>query len=414
MLNLIREKKFLVGIFLTSLLVLSGFSLVRAASNSISMQVGDILRIQCSGGKISTSRNLFTGILNVYCTAKTRSTPTPIIPTTNPTTIPGISVTPTSSPNPTPNPNEQMVGKCGESMDEWHPPVVNGCATGHEHGDPPPSWIYAAGYNPMFSGMHSTSGIENMIKHTSMKGYSVTFNGMDIYLIYHFASNPQERFGSYHSYQLWMRPSNDNDPTHVSHLQGWSYSGNPLSENDRCLRRNPPLPCESTRPIILVTDQTSFDQGITCEQWYADTAPWSIDFGITICGSTTFYNRERELSGDPNSLTGVFDQSTWQKTGDLGLTRRLELAWYSAPGSVDPNRGNPPKDRVFWATQFGEIVSGPSDPRCQPSATTIGKDGKTYQNKCLEQYISSAARYIQFPGNAVQKTYNGNGVTIPN
>ena len=31
-------------------------------------------------------------------------------------------------------------GACGESLDNWHPPALDGCATGHEHGDEPPEW----------------------------------------------------------------------------------------------------------------------------------------------------------------------------------------------------------------------------------------------------------------------------------
>lgn len=295
------------------------------------------------------------------------------------------------------------VGKCGESNDSWHPPVINGCATGHEHGDAPPSWIAQAGYNLSFTGHFNTSAVENSTKHTSMKGMLITIQGVQIYFRTHFASNPMERFGDYHSYEVFTKDAAGG----VSHWQGWNFSGKPNSDA-RCLRRRDPLPCENERPIILVTDQTSWDQGITCEQWYSATASWSWDFGVTICGSTTIYQPDKEK----DSAT-VFDQSTWKlapNNGSLGLTRRLEVAWYGATQSDGkPYRQHP--TGKFWATQFGEIVSGPSDARCTQTTT---KFNVVYKNVCLEQYIAPTMTKVAFPGNAVQKSFPGQGVQIPN
>lgn len=323
-------------------------------------------------------------------------------------------------PGTTPPPVSSSHG-CGLGNGVWHAGMANGQACGHEHGDAPPDWVIryeqSQGRTFSYDGSHNTSDIENTVKHTSMKGFAATMNGSDVYMVYHFTSNPQERFGNYHSYRWWARPSGDGNVANTSHTQGWNYAGNALSTNDRCFRRVPSLPCEETRPIILVTDQTSLDQGIGCEQWYASTTDFSVDFGITICGSTTVYNRDRELGGDPYALTGVYDQNTWLLTGDLGLTRRLEVGWYlgdSQYGGGGTGRGNPPLDTVFWATQFGERVSGPSASRCQPGQTTQGVDGKTYKNVCLPQYISSAAKSVEFPGNDAQKSYDGTGVKIPN
>jgi len=332
------------------------------------------------------------------------NSPSPIV-TASPTIRPTVTPRPTTSTSPSPTPTATTMsgmGKCGEPMDRWHAPVYNGCETGHEHGDPPSSWILAAGYNPMFHGHFNTSAAENSIKHTSMKGFSTRMDGVDIYFRTHFASNPQERFGAYHSYEVWTRDASGS----VSHWQGWNYSGRPTSNLERFARRSENGD-PGVRPIILVTDQTSLDQGIGCEQWYASTASWSWDFGITICGSTTVYQRNLE-----QTAADAFNQSIWRLTGDLGLTRRLEAAWYGPNSQYSPNRGNPPKDRAFWTTQFGRIVSGPNDPIC--TGTSVGLDGVTYNNVCLEQYIASTMTSVEFPGNAVQKTFSGTGVMVPN
>jgi len=280
-------------------------------TRSITLSLNEKLRVVCREGS-PTLESLSDKILTIFCRATQPS------PTTSPTPLatPQITLTPTPTKQEEGN---KMTGKCGEPMDLWHPPVYNGCETGHEHGDPPPDWISKAGYSLSFHGPFNTSPVENTTKHTSMKGFLANFAGVEVYFRTHFASNPQERFGAYHSYEVFAR-----DPSgKVSHWQGWNYSGNPTNNNERCVRRNPPEPCEEVRPIILVTDQTSLNQGITCEQWYAATAAWSWDFGITICGSTTVYQRDKEQDS-----TNAFDQSTWKLTGDLGLTRRLEAAWY--------------------------------------------------------------------------------------
>lgn len=292
-----------------------------------------------------------------------------------------------SQPTPTPTPAPGgSVGVCGESMDAWHPPVVNGCATGHEHGDAPPAWIAAAGYNVAFHGSFNTSAIENTTKHTAMKGFSTRLNGVDIYFRVHANSNPLDRSARFHSYQVWARDPGGN----VSHWQGWYDTGDPVTA--RIPRRQGSE--TDQRPVMLVVDQTSWDQGIRCEQWYAFTAEWSWDFGWTICDSTTLFQ--------PGENATAADQSTWKLTGSLGNSRRLEAAWYSF-------RNHP--TGKFYTTQFGEIVSGPNDPRC--TATTT-KFGTSYQNVCLEQYIAPTMVDVKFPGNAEGKTFDATGAKIPN
>jgi hypothetical protein len=316
------------------------------------------------------------------------------------------SPTPNATTTATMSPGHGDKGKCGESMEDWHGPVVNGCQTGHEHGDAPPDWLQAwmqQNNRHLFMGHFNTSPLENTAKHNVMKGFRATFNGQDTYFRIHAGSNVGDRNSRYHSYEVWVK----DQAGKVSHAQGWYNSGDPRyagadangnGQGSRYVRRKGVE--QSQRPIILATDRTSFSQGITCEQWYGFTAEWSVDFGWTICGSTTYYN--------PNEInaTDIYNPNTWDKTGSLGTTRRLELAWYR-----DNNRGNPPIDKTFWTTQFGDIVSGPNDQKC--SQTTI-KYGTTYQNICLDQYIASTTKSIQFPGNAVQKEFPSQGVQLPN
>jgi hypothetical protein len=289
------------------------------------------------------------------------------------------------------------LGRCGESMTVWHPPAINGCATGHEHGDAPPRWIADAGYAAAFHGHFNTSPIENTVKHAAMKGFLGTFDGADVYFRIHAASNPLDRSARFHSYEVWARDSSGG----VSHWQGWYNSGDPVT--DRVVRRKGSE--TGVRPVILVVDQTSLNQGIGCEQWYATTASWSWDFGWTICGATTLYQ--------PNENATADDMSTWilNPNGTRGTTRRLELAWYGPDSQYARNRGNPPKGVVFYATQFGEKVSGPNDPRCSGTTAAFGK---TYQNVCLDQYIAPTMKSVEFPGNASTKEFPSTGVQIPN
>jgi hypothetical protein len=285
------------------------------------------------------------------------------------------------------------MGVCGEDMNSWHPPVVTGpdgkpCNTGHEHGDAPPAWIAAAGYTASFHGHFNTSPLENTTKHAAMKGFSTRFGDVDVYFRIHAASNPLDRMARYHSYEVWAR-----DPSGaVSHWQLWYNTGDPLV--DRYPRRTGSEP--SVRPLMLVVDATSQAQGINCEQWYSGPGEpqWGWDFGWTICGATVLFT--------PGESAIANDQSKWPVTGSLGGTRRLEAAWYST-------RQHP--TGTFWTTQFGDIVSGPTDAKC--TASTV-KFGVTYQNVCLDQYIAPTMKQVAFPGNAVQKDFNTTGVKIPN
>jgi hypothetical protein len=278
-------------------------------------------------------------------------------------------------------------GLCGEPMDEWHSPLINGCATGHEHGDEPPSWIEQAGYAVRYSGLFNTSPMENTHKHAAMKGFSARLDDVEVYFRVHAASNVLDRSARYHSYEAWAR-----DPAGaVSHWQGWYDTGDPTPGSSGRPRRQPGR--SFPRPVIEVVDQGAWDRAIRCEQWYTVSAPWSWEFGWTICGSTTLYYATE---------TDEQDITNWRLTGSVGGTRRMEASWFAS---------NPHPTGTFYATQFGEVVSGLNDARCSDTTTRYGS---TYQNVCLEQFIAPTMKQVSFPNNALQKTYDTTGVRVPN
>ncbi|MFN0094964.1 MAG: hypothetical protein ACKVVT_09320 [Dehalococcoidia bacterium] len=359
-----------LGVGVALILIALGLGSVFAKDSTTTVANGDRLEVVCANGARLTTKTLSRDRVRLTCA-----------------TIAGATATP-NPPTATPTPHDHSgTGVCGEAMDRWHPPVVNGCATGHEHGDAPPAWIAAAGYDPKFAGHFKTSPQENTLKHAGMKGLAARFSGVDIYFRIHAASNPLDRSARYHSYEMWARDGAGG----VSHWQGWFDSGDPVTA------REPRLQETGQRPQISVVDQAAWDAYIRCEQWYFFTSIWSWDIGWTICGSTTIYQ--------PNENATAANLATWvlAPDGNVGNTRRLEASWYAF-------REHP--TGKFYATQFGEIVSGPTDARCSGTTT---KFNVTYPNQCLEQYIAPTMTQVSFEtGNAIQRDFPATGVKVPN
>jgi hypothetical protein len=105
-------------LLLMALVAILPLALVRAASQTIILAPGDHLDVTCSTSLTGTMQNQSAGL---------DCAPLPATPTNTP-------VPPTATPI---TPLDPMVGICGESTHSWHAPVVNGCQTGHEHGDAP-------------------------------------------------------------------------------------------------------------------------------------------------------------------------------------------------------------------------------------------------------------------------------------
>jgi len=165
-------------------------------------------------------------------------------------------------------------------MDAWHPPVVNGCATGHEHGDAPPAWVVSSRWMPMFDHPGNTPN-ENQLKHTSFKGFTVRDDNVDIYVIMHLDSNPSGHSSRFHSVQVWARDATGA----VSHWDLWADFGTgdmtgPIIRGNGCED-------QSVRPIMGV-DFTGCGQ-LQFETWYSRAgAPiWGWDFGSISRRNTT-------------------------------------------------------------------------------------------------------------------------------
>jgi hypothetical protein len=223
-----------------------------------------------------------------------------------------------------------------------------------------------------------------VLKHTGFKGFAARLNGIDVYVIMHLDSTPNGHTSRFHSYQMWTR-----DPSGgVSHWNGWLDFGQGNNTGPNLVRTG----CEDDgiRPIMAVLDEPCNTNQF--ESWYSragGSGGWAPDFGFNL--KPQYYT-----GGDPN------DMSTWVPTGAMNDVRRIELAWYDFRSS---QRGQ------FWATQFGNIVSGPNDPVC---GTTRTYGSKSYTVLCLEQYIAPTMPTLGFPGNSIQKQYDMTGVALPN
>lgn len=314
------------------------------------------------------------------------ATPTAPAPTA---TAPAPTAT-SPEPTATEHEHEGSVGVCGESNDTWHAGRVNGCATGHEHGTEPPSWVTASQFQPLFTHPANTPN-ENAFthKHSAFKGYLLTDDGVTIYVIFHNDFNPGGHVNRFHSYQLWALDGSGN----VSYWTGWLDFGpadlqnGPNAQTGPNIRR---IGCESTsvRPIMAVNDEGC--GVVQFESWYSRAGAAAWDFGFN--NQPTYY-----LGGDPAN------PATWNDiNGGLNAVRRFEAAIYA---SRLTQRG------FFYRTQFNSPVSGPNDPVC---GTVVNIGGREYTVLCLQQYVAPTMTPVTFTGNSIQRTYPMDGVQLPN
>ena len=319
-------------------------------------------------------------------------------PTAVPTDAPTATPAPTEvAPTATPVPTATMAPDMTDMT--WHPAgVSHGDRPAHEHGDAVPQWVTDAGYAPMFSHQAGTPG-ENVAnyKHTAFKGWGGTWTvaagRIDWYGVFHLDTNPVGQAGRFHSYQLWVR-----DPSGaVSSFNGWLDFGTGNNTGSQKV-----VVCgtdSQVRPIIMVNRAGCAPR---FENWYAragGSGAWAPDVGFNI--NPTYYDIG---SGD------AADPAQWQAINGFpnNVTRRLEWAWYAGRSSV---RGE------FYATQWGDIVSGPDDRVCG-SQRSIG--ARSYTVLCLRQYIAPTLPEISFQTvtsqnrNSVQRTFPAGGVVLPN
>lgn len=327
-----------------------------------------------------------------------------------------VPVEPTATATATPAPVEPTATATApatgpvEPYNLWHAPAAHDGLNAHEHGSEPPQWLTdwsmsMFGHGLIYGGDEATPN-ENIAKHQAFKGAAFTLQTnsgpVQVYLRTHAQTNPMGHMARFHSFEFWAL-----DPAgNVSLMQGWlDYAqGNAAGPNTyykNCGEQN-------TRPIISVNTQTCGRAQF--EDWYSlaggtyDASQWGPDTGQNL--SPTAY-----AEGDP------YDSATWVRTGDLGLTRRYEIAWYPNRAAYVFNTYGGGFDQVFYTDQWLRPVSGPSDPVCG-SENVIG--GKSYTVNCIPQFVASTLPEISFGttggNNARQIEFPGAGIVteLPN
>lgn len=280
------------------------------------------------------------------------------------------------------------------------------CVYGHEHGDNAPTWLvkseFRLGFDQTGGFMANTSEYENSVKHVGMKGFAATIKGVEVYARVHLASNVLDRSSRYHSYELFLK-----DPSGgVSHFQGWLDTGDPI--RDRIAYRDTTAEDKGkdpgTRPIVWAATKQAclIDQTWCIELWAMRTWGWGPDLIWGINDATTFYQEGEENSEDVRR---------WNKSGGLGTDRSLTVTIYREPAELEKRGVKEIPVGEVWATQFGEIVSGPLDPKCSQKSV---KFGQVYPNICLRNYISATLPQITGVGNTAQKQFEAIGVRLPN
>lgn len=405
----LKSRKLLIsaGVILLIVAALSLFWYYSAGAQSFTQVVnllrGQTAQVTCDGANRLRMDRVSPLIAILSCGAPEQPTaiPTDIptaVPTAIPTDVPTAAPTEAATATPVPPPSDMT------DM-TWHAPGAHGDRTAHEHGDAPPAWLLASyGYTDpaqmmLFTHAGSTPG-ENMLnyKHTAFKGWEGQFQTASgpvrWFAVLHLDTNPVGQAGRYHSYQLWaLDPSNN-----ISHWSGWLDFGTGNNTGSQKI-----VTCgqdSGIRPIILVNQAGCAPR---FENWYARagaSGAWAPDFGFNI--NPTYYDIG---SGDP------LNTNDWRPINEFpaNLDRRIEWAWYAGRSSI---RGG------FWATQFGEVVSGPGDPVCG-TTRTIGT--RTYTVACIEQYIAPTMPEVSFnttalpARNSVQRTFPGGGIVrLPN
>jgi hypothetical protein len=208
-------------------------------------------------------------------------------------------------------------------------------------------------------------------------GISGVFHSMEFYEckdgeVVYFGQGWQHFAAEGETSNYWQRPDGCNDPNPL--LRGFPQRG---------------------RPVIRVNTKYCSDRGIVqFGTWYGEFQYMLPTTGFALSPSYLTFE------GNPN------DMSTWVvvPNNNQTRTRRIEI-------SIDPSFK---PTGWFWATQFGEIVSGPEDVSC---GRTIIIHGQSHVAVCLPQYISEDAYLITYKGNsnAEQRTYPGAGIVeLPN
>lgn len=346
-----------------------------------------------------------------------------------PSTVPSPSIFPisSSSPSPTPSATHAVSPRPSSSPSfqlgnppspYWHPPGAHDGLNVHEHGDNAPSWVTEFskknfGHPVLYGGDEATPN-ENVLKHQAYKGFTMHASGVDLFIRYHNMSNPHDRSGIFHSYEIYAKDNSGN----ISFWQGWEFVGDPQDRSQRATRRNEQPGHDEynginwpgrDQYIVSSPDLVDWKNYLRCEQWYKFGGEWAWDMSVTICGASTYYTVDEHL-------TDVANPATWKLTGDVGGSRRVEISHYG-PANPLVTGVNLPEDKWYCVKKqpnytftglhsrptwdIGPTVAGPND--CptgylpQYFASTFPKKGVYFET-----------------GNTAEKDFPTDGVTIPN
>lgn len=385
---------------------------LRASPLAMSLDPGETQTFTCSGTLVMVRVN--DKKVTLACSAAATAT---VAPTLVPTVVlPTVTPTPTKTSTPVPTATHDMA-----SMSKWHPPLAHDGTTVHEHGDAPPSWVVAAGYDPAFDHPMNTPN-ENQIlhKHIAMVGWSGQFvlttgGTVNWYGIFHLDTNPGGYVSRLHSYQFWIQDAT----LKVSHFQGWLDFG-----QDNNVGPNLVDSCDSNSGVRPQIFPLKPNCPFHFENWYArdDQAGWMPTFGFNI--NSNYFLTNTAVATDPNTWTPRVDGR-----GDFNLTRRVEWAWRRQEFNLAIQQGRArgivisPTTGIFWATQFGELVNGPTDPLCDGFHTRtygVAPNARTFTILCAEQQVWPSLPTVssEVTNNAVQRTFpgqqlNARGTPIP-
>lgn len=409
--------------FLAALITTASlFGGVIPEQQSISLQRGDSIRVECPVAlqPVTVDGNFLVAYCppNIITTATNTSTSTE---TKTATVVSTRTRIPSRTPSKTPTPVVTLTpvattSSLPISMQSWHAPAAHDGMNVHEHGDKPPQWAddwsnKNFGHPVMFGGDEMSSPMEQSMKHQAYKGFLANLNGVDLYIRYHAASNPADRSSAFHSYEVYARDASGN----ISFWQGLYWSGYPEFKTQRMTRTDEePTATNAGRDQFIIgsPDVSDWNKFLRCEQWYTTGGLWSWDIAITICGATTYFNYGEYLN-DP------MNPSTWKPTGDLGLSRRLEVTHY---GVTNPNITGEkvPVNQWYCVSKFPkeDKVEG-ADHRPEWDITGAVASPNACPSGYLPQWFSSTfpSDGIYFKtGNTAEKTFpsGNNTVTIPN
>jgi len=175
-----HKRQFWKGLSVLVLVLLGLGAPVLAAVRTITVSNADVLTLQAANSRVEMRLNgtvipngsKLTGHLKATATATPRpsATATRVPPSATP--VPSASAPPMTSDCQALHDSFVTTGPDGKRYATWHPPVVNGCAFGHEHGSDPRLF-------PAFSEV----GMPAFDYTSALHGISEPHNGFKVFVV---------------------------------------------------------------------------------------------------------------------------------------------------------------------------------------------------------------------------------------